>query len=80
MPAYGTYTGGLDATHPVLRALFGDRALAVLTGARAIAVPLPAARRRSRRRASNRAAARSAGPATGLVPGFPTFTSMIIYI
>ena len=46
MPAYGTYTGGLDATHPPLRALFGDRALAVLTGAKAMAVPLPSARPR----------------------------------
>ena len=44
MPAYGIYTGGLDATHPPLRALFGDRALAVLTGAKAMAVPLPSSR------------------------------------
>ena len=43
MPAYGTYTGGLDATHPPLRALFGPRALAVLTGAKAMPVPLPPA-------------------------------------
>jgi hypothetical protein len=41
MPAYGAYTGGLDATHPPLRALFGPKALAVLTGARAMAAPLP---------------------------------------
>lgn len=41
MPAYGAYTGGLDAIHPPLRALFGPKALAVLTGARALAVPLP---------------------------------------
>jgi hypothetical protein len=41
LPAYGAYTGGLEASHPALRALLGDRALAVLTGARAMAVPLP---------------------------------------
>ena len=44
LPAYGAYTGGLDATHPPLRALLGPRALAVLTGARALPVPLPPAR------------------------------------
>ena len=49
MPAYGTYTGGLDAREPVLRTLFADRALAVLTGPRALPVPLPTARRLSRR-------------------------------
>ncbi|MBP1807129.1 ligase-associated DNA damage response endonuclease PdeM [Rubellimicrobium aerolatum] len=48
MPAYGTYTGGLDAREPVLRGLFGGQALAVLTGPRALAVPLPPARRLSR--------------------------------
>jgi len=48
LPAYGIYTGGLDAREPVLRDLFADRALAVLTGTRAIPIPLPAARRRSR--------------------------------
>ena len=46
LPAYGTYTGGLDAREPVLRDLFGLRALAVLTGRRAIAAPLPPARAR----------------------------------
>ena len=48
LPAYGLYTGGLDAREPCLRDLFADRALAVLTGGRAIPVPLPAARRLSR--------------------------------
>ncbi len=48
LPAYGTYTGGLDAREPVLRGLLGDRALAVLTGTRAIPVPLPTARRQSK--------------------------------
>ena len=49
LPAYGLYTGGLDARHPPLRALFGTPALAVLTGPRALPVPLdrPAARRRA---------------------------------
>ena len=49
LPAYGTYTGGLDAREAVLRDLLADRALAILTGHRAIPMPLPAARRRSRR-------------------------------
>jgi hypothetical protein len=44
MPAYGAYTGGLEATHPDLRALLGDKALAVLTGQTAMPVPLPPAR------------------------------------
>jgi metallophosphoesterase superfamily enzyme len=44
LPAFGTYTGGLDAREPALRNLFGTRAVAVLTGARAIAAPLPPAR------------------------------------
>ena len=48
LPAYGTYTGGLDARESVLRDLLADRALAILTGTRSIPVPLPAARRGSR--------------------------------
>ena len=43
LPAYGSYTGGLDWTTPVLRALFGTRAIAYLTGTRVLAVPVPAA-------------------------------------
>lgn len=43
LPAYGTYTGGLRATDPVVRSLMADRALAVLTGARCIPAPLPPA-------------------------------------
>jgi DNA ligase-associated metallophosphoesterase len=45
LPAFGRYTGGLDAGHPALAALVPS-GLAVLTGARAVAVPwpLPAAR------------------------------------
>jgi uncharacterized protein len=42
LPAYGTYTGGLPADHPGLRPLFGPAAIAILTGSRSIAVPLPA--------------------------------------
>ncbi|MEL6681128.1 MAG: metallophosphoesterase, partial [Pseudomonadota bacterium] len=40
LPAYGAYTGGLSSDAPVLQALFGDGAVAVLTGHKAIAVPL----------------------------------------
>lgn len=41
LPAYGTYTGGLSATAPVLRHRLGPRAFAILTGRRAILAPLP---------------------------------------
>ena len=41
LPAYGTYTGGLDWTAPVLRRLFPGAACAVLTGVRTVAVPVP---------------------------------------
>lgn len=40
LPAYGAYTGGLACHTPVLRALFGPTAIAVMTGTKAIAVPL----------------------------------------
>ena len=40
LPAFGVYTGGLNCTDPVLRALFSDRAKAYLTGRRVIAVPM----------------------------------------
>lgn len=43
LPAYGRYTGGLDWTTPVLRALFADKALAYLTGPKVVAVPVPQA-------------------------------------
>lgn len=46
MPAYGVYTGGLDARDPALRDLLGPRALAVLTGTRAVPAPLPPSRAR----------------------------------
>ncbi|SEV89465.1 putative phosphoesterase [Cognatiyoonia koreensis] len=42
MPAFGTYTGGLRANHPALRALMSPQAHAVLTGRKAMAVPLKA--------------------------------------
>lgn len=41
LPAYGTYTGGMDWMSPSLRRLFPAAACAVLTGTRAVAVPLP---------------------------------------
>ncbi|MDX8347264.1 ligase-associated DNA damage response endonuclease PdeM [Cognatiyoonia sp. IB215446] len=40
LPAYGAYTGGLSCNAPDLRKLFGPKAVAVLTGKKAIAVPL----------------------------------------
>ncbi len=40
LPAFGTYTGGLDAREPVVRSLFGADAMAILTGHRALCVPL----------------------------------------
>jgi DNA ligase-associated metallophosphoesterase len=41
MPAYGTYTGGLECRHPTLRGLMADTARAIMTGQSAIAVPMP---------------------------------------
>ncbi len=41
LPAYGTYTGGLAWTAPPLRRLFPGPACAVLTGTRAVALPVP---------------------------------------
>lgn len=40
MPAYGAYTGGLRSTTPVLRNVFKKAPIAILTGRRAIAVPV----------------------------------------
>ncbi len=40
LPAYGTYTGGLRADSTVLRALMAPPAMAIMTGRRAVAVPL----------------------------------------
>ncbi|MBT8457555.1 MAG: ligase-associated DNA damage response endonuclease PdeM [Alphaproteobacteria bacterium] len=41
LPAYGTYTGGLRWTAPVLRDLFGDKAMAALVGDPVHIVPMP---------------------------------------
>lgn len=41
LPAYGAYTGGLDCRDPALARLMGPGALAVLTGSRARAIPMP---------------------------------------
>ena len=41
LPAFGTYTGGLDWTDPVFSRLFGAGAHAFLTGSRVTPVPLP---------------------------------------
>jgi DNA ligase-associated metallophosphoesterase len=49
LPAYGAYTGGLSALHPDFRALFGPRAITVLTGSRPIPLPLGSRRRRQGR-------------------------------
>jgi DNA ligase-associated metallophosphoesterase len=40
MPAYGIYTGGLWCDHPDLTARMQPRALAVLTGARCLVMPM----------------------------------------
>ncbi len=42
LPAYGTYTGGLSWTAPVLRGLFGADACAALTGDPVRRIPVPA--------------------------------------
>ena len=41
LPAYGAYTGGLFCEEPALTALMQPTALAILTGARALPVPMP---------------------------------------
>lgn len=41
LPAYGVYTGGLLSDHAVLNGLMAQDALAVLTGPRALAIPMP---------------------------------------
>ena len=44
LPAYGSYTGGLASHASAIRNIVGDKAIAVLTGKRAIAVPLTGTR------------------------------------
>lgn len=41
LPAFGTYTGGLRSSGPVLSALMHPKALAILTGAQALPMPMP---------------------------------------
>lgn len=41
LPAYGTYTGGMRAQDPVLTRLMAKDALAILTGPRVLAIPMP---------------------------------------
>jgi uncharacterized protein len=41
LPAYGVYTGGLRAHDPALSALMAKDALAILTGPRVLAIPMP---------------------------------------
>lgn len=41
LPAYGTYTGGLDCRSDVLCGLMRPEATAILTGKTAVAVPMP---------------------------------------
>jgi hypothetical protein len=41
LPAYGTYTGGLRSSDPALATLMAPDALAILTGTRALAIPMP---------------------------------------
>lgn len=41
MPAFGTYTGGLRSTSPELQGLMRPEAMAILTGPRAQAIPMP---------------------------------------
>ena len=41
LPAYGVYTGGLRSHDAALTALMAPDALAILTGSRALAIPMP---------------------------------------
>ena len=41
LPAYGHYTGGLPCEDAVLQSLMRPQALAILTGPRAIPLPMP---------------------------------------
>ncbi|RDC73481.1 ligase-associated DNA damage response endonuclease PdeM [Rhodovulum sp. 12E13] len=45
LPAFGTYTGGLDAADPAIARLMGPGARAILTGPTQAALPLSACRR-----------------------------------
>jgi uncharacterized protein len=41
LPAFGAYTGGLWCDHPSLATLMAPNAIAILTGPRAIPIPMP---------------------------------------
>ncbi|MFW2545067.1 ligase-associated DNA damage response endonuclease PdeM [Primorskyibacter sp. 2E107] len=41
LPAFGAYTGGLDCTRAPLCGMMRDGAMAILTGQRALAIPMP---------------------------------------
>jgi hypothetical protein len=41
LPSFGTYTGGLDCTHPTLDGLLGKGARAILTGSTPHLIPMP---------------------------------------
>ena len=41
LPAYGTYTGGLRSKDASLTTLMAKDALAILTGPRVLAIPMP---------------------------------------
>ncbi len=43
LPAFGTYTGGLSASDPVIASLFEPNARAVMTGTKSTVIPLKAA-------------------------------------
>ena len=47
LPAYGSYTGGLDCAEPALAGLFAPEARVILTGPRAIVAPLAQIRPRA---------------------------------
>ena len=49
LPAFGTYTGGLRATDPVLQDLMQTDAMAILCGPRPLPCPMPRANRRAQR-------------------------------
>ena len=43
LPAFGTYTGGLNASDPIIAALFEQDARAIMTGIKSTVIPLRAA-------------------------------------
>lgn len=47
LPAFGTYTGGLSCDHTVLADLMAPEAIAVLTGTKAMAIPMASQLRRA---------------------------------